>query len=169
LARRLREYFNLNYLERTTSIPICSALLKYGYSNFSLEILEYCDSSELLKKEKDYFDLLLPEYNISKDPVSPFLGRKHSDETLISMSVAKLGKQHSEETKAKISAFQASSAHPSCIKIEVLDVISNIATICDSARDAARALSINVSSISNYFKRNQIKPYKGRYVFKKLN
>jgi hypothetical protein len=48
LSRRFREYFNLNYLERNKSMLICRALLKYGYSGFSLEILEYCKLSERL-------------------------------------------------------------------------------------------------------------------------
>lgn len=61
-------------------MPICSGLLKYGYSSFSLEILEYCDSSELLIREKHYFDLLKPGYNLSQDPSHPFLGRTHTDE-----------------------------------------------------------------------------------------
>ena len=33
---------------------ICRALLKHGYSNFSLEIIEYCEVSDLLIKEKHY-------------------------------------------------------------------------------------------------------------------
>jgi hypothetical protein len=33
---------------------IWKALLKHGYSNFSLEILEYCKVSELLIRE-DYY------------------------------------------------------------------------------------------------------------------
>ncbi|KAG0632538.1 hypothetical protein HOY80DRAFT_871843, partial [Tuber brumale] len=66
LRRRFIEYYNINYLTFNTSMPIGSALLKHGYSSFSLEILEYCEVSELLKIEKDYFDLLVPEYNISQ-------------------------------------------------------------------------------------------------------
>jgi hypothetical protein len=31
LERRLREYFNKNYLERNKSMRICCALLKYDY------------------------------------------------------------------------------------------------------------------------------------------
>lgn len=57
---------------------ICRALLKYGYSNFSLEILEYCDSVLCLEREKHYIDHLNPEYNISQHPSSPFLGLAHS-------------------------------------------------------------------------------------------
>jgi len=61
---------------------ISRALLKHGYSDFSLEIIEYCPVELLLKREKHYFDLLLPEYNLSQEQSSPgFLGRTHSDET----------------------------------------------------------------------------------------
>lgn len=34
------------------------ALLKYGHSEFRLDILEYCDSNEVLKREQYYLDLL---------------------------------------------------------------------------------------------------------------
>jgi group I intron endonuclease len=42
------------------------ALLKYGYSKFTLEILEYCDKSSVIEKEQYYLDLLNPSYNIYK-------------------------------------------------------------------------------------------------------
>lgn len=48
LNKRLREYFNIKYLELNLSMRICRALLKYGYSNFQLEILEYCECSKCL-------------------------------------------------------------------------------------------------------------------------
>lgn len=44
LRRRLLQYFSVSFLTKTTYMPICSALLKYGYSGFSLEILEYCET-----------------------------------------------------------------------------------------------------------------------------
>ena len=55
LNRRFSEYFNINYLFKNKSMSICCALLKHGYSNFSLTILEYCEISELLTKEKYFF------------------------------------------------------------------------------------------------------------------
>jgi len=42
------EYFKISSLKVHKDMPICCALLKHGYSNFSLEILGYYDSSELL-------------------------------------------------------------------------------------------------------------------------
>jgi group I intron endonuclease len=57
--------------------------LKYGYSNFRLEILEYCDPLSAIKREQYYIDLLKPYYNILK------------------IAGSSLGLQHSEETKEK--------------------------------------------------------------------
>ena len=45
LNKRLLEYYRESYIthpSRSKSI-ICYALVKYGYSNFSLSILEYCE------------------------------------------------------------------------------------------------------------------------------
>jgi len=36
------------------SSAIYSALLKYGYSNFSLDILEYCEIDALIEREQYY-------------------------------------------------------------------------------------------------------------------
>jgi group I intron endonuclease len=45
---------------------IYDSLLRDGYSNFNLEILEYCDVKILLEREQYYFNILNPEYNIRK-------------------------------------------------------------------------------------------------------
>ena len=42
LHKRFAQYFNNNHLLTNTSMNICRALLKHGFSKFSLEILEYC-------------------------------------------------------------------------------------------------------------------------------
>lgn len=39
-------------------------MLAYGYNNFRLEILKYCDRSNVIKVEQDYIDRFKPEYNI---------------------------------------------------------------------------------------------------------
>ena len=58
--------------------------------------------------------------------------------------------------------------HPNSIKIEVTDLELNTLTNYTSIHSAARALSIGHNTISNFFKRNQTKPYKGRFIFKKV-
>ena len=59
---------------------IYKILLRYGYSNFTIEILEYCDPLDVITREQYYLDKLNPEYNILKIAGS-LLGYKHLDET----------------------------------------------------------------------------------------
>lgn len=71
---------------------IYRSLLKHGYSNFGLEILEYCSSDKLIEKEKYYIKLLNPEYNIILDPtLPPMSNRKHSEETRNKLAVPHAG------------------------------------------------------------------------------
>ena len=78
LNKRLINYFNLSYLtDRIDTMIIYKALLTHGFENFTLEILEYCGPSELLKREQYYLDILNPEYNILKTAGSR-LGTKHT-------------------------------------------------------------------------------------------
>jgi len=63
-------------------MAINKALLKYGYSQFKLDILEYCDTKDIVKREQYYIDYFNPEYNILKVAYSS-LGYKHSEKALI--------------------------------------------------------------------------------------
>jgi predicted transcriptional regulator len=80
LAKRLAIYYKTSELIKYKR-PIHQALLKYGYENFYLEILEYCTSDELIKREQYFIDLLEPEYNILKIAYS-LAGFKHSKESI---------------------------------------------------------------------------------------
>jgi len=73
------------------------------------------------------------------------------------------GKTRSDETCKKIILSM-----PTSIKIEVTDSTNNTITSYDSIGEAAKALNINRSNIAMYFFRNQQNPYKGRYIFKKV-
>lgn len=65
LSKRFNQYYNYNHIaDPKRNMLIYRALLKYGYSMHSLEILEYCDKSSLIQREQYYLDLLKPEYNI---------------------------------------------------------------------------------------------------------
>lgn len=87
LRIRFSKYFNQNQLVKYSCMLIYRALIKHGYENFSLLILEYCEKEECRKREGFYIKLLKPEYNVIQDPIAPiFAGRKHSNETLEKLS-----------------------------------------------------------------------------------
>ncbi len=67
LSKRLYRYYSLAHIIAQSEFSlICKALVKYGYSTFSFEILEFCDRKDVLVREQYYIDLLEPEYNILK-------------------------------------------------------------------------------------------------------
>ena len=109
----------------------------------------------------------------SEETLNKMRGRKFSIETLAKMSIAnkneknpmfgRTGIKHPMYGKVK----PVGSGRPSQ-KISVLDILTNQNTIFDSIGAAAEAIGIKQSRISMYFINNQNKPYKGRYIFKKI-
>jgi len=82
LYTRFKSYFSISHLMHPSkkNIIIYNVLLKYGYSQFKLEILEYCDKDIIISRKQYYLDLLNLEYNILKD-AGTLLGFKHFDLT----------------------------------------------------------------------------------------
>lgn len=139
LGGRFRDYFKINYLMRyKKNMIISKALLKYGYSNFKLEILEYCDMENLREREQYYFDLLKPEYNVLKIAGS-LLGFKHSEESLLKL-------------RSHLSDLNRKKGH----KIEVIDIESNTSTIFESIRGAAIKLGSHHNSLRRCMKNNRL-------------
>lgn len=123
LYRRFMQYYNIKYITRAAkSSLICRALLKYGYSSFRLEILEYCDPSSIIEREQYYIDLLKPEYNILQVAGSLF-GYKHTSESLEKMREIALNR--SDETKSKLreAALGKTYNHTEETKIKLRDAI----------------------------------------------
>lgn len=81
LYNRFLNYFNPAYLKRSPNSIIGRAILKNGYFNFSLTILEYCDKANLSIREQYYFDTLNPVYNILKIAGSYANDFTHTEET----------------------------------------------------------------------------------------
>jgi group I intron endonuclease len=97
LRKRFYYYYNLSHLEkRKNNSIIYSSLFKNGYSNFKLEILEYCDRLIVRERENYYINLLKPNYNILNNEG---LGYIHSEDSKQSRPIYR----HSEITKIKFS------------------------------------------------------------------
>lgn len=123
---------------------INKALLKYGYSSFKLEILEYCDPKELAKREQYYMELFSPEYNVLKTAYSS-LGYKHSEETLV--------KIHKNIAKLNLSKS---------VKVIVTNLETNVSTEYVSLREAAKSLNTNKTTLKEYIL--NCKPFKDIYM-----
>jgi group I intron endonuclease len=155
---------------------ISKSLIKYGYSNFTLEILEYCQASEVVQREQHYMDLLKPQYNILQKAGS-LLGFKHSKETIAKIKNLTPEKQAKrlEHADARhdslvprlrvpriLKRLHSSPEHKEHLnrlnllqskKVEVLDSQNNETTIYSSLSEAAIAIGVAQGSISNAFKR----------------
>lgn len=187
LTRRFYQYFSDRFLKLHSSKDtyVSRALLKYGYSKFSLLILEYCDSNVILEREQYYLDLLLPlglgEYNIlntagsskgyshSSETILRMRGRKHTDESKAKMSAAKLGANNyrfglpmSEDIKSKIGIKNG-------LAIKVTDLNSDTVQIFYSIRRAADFLCVDNSNLSKRIIKLNSFILKDRYKIEKLS
>jgi len=142
LSNRFKNYFNISYINSKASLTINKALIKYGYSNFSLSILEYCDKSDLRTREQFYFDKLDPEYNILK------------------IAGSSLKSKHSEITNTKMSAI---SRNPVNIYEKFSSKGFKLIGSFVSARRAAKFLGISGTTVIKY--RNSGEIFKDRYKF----
>ena len=94
LSRRLLYYLNYKYMIKYEYKSIIYfALLKYGYKNFILEILEYSNKKDTTTREQHYIDTYKPKYNILNFAASS-LGFKHSELTKLQMSINNTKEKH---------------------------------------------------------------------------
>ena len=164
LTRRLSNYFSPIFLKRNilrSKSIISNSLLKYGYNKFSIDILEYCKPSVLIKREQYYLDTLKPEYNILKKAGSSF-GYKHSLETLLKFKKRK----HSSETIAKLKLAKKGIAPTSPLRrINHLLATGHITTVINkkdnsikvygSIRAVSRDIGVSHVTILNYINTNK--------------
>jgi len=109
LSNRLSDYYSTTYMEDAltrSNSHIYRALLKNGYENFSLTILEYCEPEQCFEREDFYLSSENNEYNISKKAGASMFGRSHSDATKKQISDALTGSNKSLDTKRKMSDAQ---------------------------------------------------------------
>lgn len=176
LSTRFYKYFSIKHLtERKTSIH--NALLKYGFANFTLEILEYCESGiNPVKREQHYFSQLKPEYNILEQAGSS-LGYKHtaatleifnqrrvSEETRNNLSSAATGRVLTEEEKKKISdarkgitlsdetrsKISAAAITQRGVTVKVKNMNTEVELEFASLTDAAKHIGVSRPAVKKY-------------------
>lgn len=173
----MRSYFNVSFLEaeiKKNSSLIYKALLKYGYSNFSLEIFEYCDADQTIHREQYYLDFFKPDYNLLKKAGSSF-GFKHSEETKAKFRARRYTDEQKAERLKKLKIHNENPEQKERLnrihaiqskKLQVFNNLNNETTVYSSISEAAKVLGIYQASISLYLKNKSTKPFKGKYIFK---
>lgn len=166
IASRLKVYYSFktmrNKIDKESSI-IYRAILKYGYSKFKLDILEYCEVSSLISREQHYIDLLKPEYNILK-MAGNRLGHKLGLKTKIKLSFIMRGRKLEtpnilkKEIKVKTYTFTEEtrlklSLRTKGIAVKVSDSSGNLIKEFPSIKSAARYFKIGQNTIRNVFYR----------------
>ena len=145
LGRRLRNYYTENFISHPSrkNMYINNALLKYGYSKFKLDILEYCTSKNLAAREQYYLDTLNPQYNILKVVYSS-LGYKHSDDALV-------------KVRKNLEILNISKS----IAVKVTNIITNNTKEYISIREAAKELGADKNTLRRYILKSKL--YKDIY------
>nr|YP_009722355.1 hypothetical protein [Morchella importuna]QGN66757.1 hypothetical protein [Morchella importuna] len=161
--------------------------------NFSLVILEYTDSENLISCEQKWIDFLKPEYNLNPTAGNS-KGYKHTEESLEKIRTAALGREHSEQVKQAMresrkginnsfygkthteenkaiirSLRNARLIQPvPGIEVEITDLETNLTTTYESIRKAAKAINSDIKSIVRREKSQLEKgintPYRDRYI-----
>lgn len=195
LYSRISYYYQNWYLLKRSNLYIVRAISKYGLENFSLYILEYTDSENLISCEQRWIDLLKPEYNLNPTAGSS-KGYKHTEESLSKIKNRIISKEtkenmrqsakerlyregkkgpfenkkHTEESLALLRAIaQNRESHPvPGLKVQVTDLETDITTIYNSIRAAVAALNSDIKTILRREKNQITKPYRGRYIIKIL-
>lgn len=81
LKGRFYNYLNINRLNLNNSTRIHKALLKYGFENFSITILEFVNSrnTKLLREREDFFiKVFRPQYNIKRSQFNTDIELSHN-------------------------------------------------------------------------------------------
>jgi len=150
LSVRFYSYYSLRSLAKSNR-PMERALLKYGFSKFSLEILEYCNLDNLLEREQYYLDILKPDYNIVEIAGST-LGYKHTEESLKKMRDFIL----SDEVMAKKRLATKNATSSRRISIIIKNIKTEELREYKSITCASRALKVSKAAVSQALLNNRL-------------
>lgn len=182
LHRRINEYLNPLYIDRNLkkgNSKIMNALLKYGYINFGIRILEDIEfnfnqssldkKNTILAREQHFLELIKPEYNINQIAGSN-LGRVYSDEVRKKMSLSKKGKPGNK--KGAILSYETKQLlkknSGKATKVLMLNENNEILDKFNSIEDASNSTGISRNRISRCARniRKQILEKGQIYIFK---
>jgi len=156
LSPRLLKYLNENAL-RKNKMLISLAIIKHSIENFSLYILEYCSSKDVIEREQYYLDTYKPIYNILKTAGSS-LGYVHNETSLSKMSLRVVSKATLNKMKQRKQSEQTKDKIRKAIGIPVkgLNMDKEEITIYASKKEAGLHLDTNDTTIGRYIRSGKL-------------
>lgn len=145
------------------------AFRKYGIENFEFEVIEECRENDLLERERHYYELIKPKYNL----ISPITNPMDNDKVQVKHKVAcrqSWGnkkddiKKKSLDNLVKGEGYKFNKKRVKAINIETLEEF-----IFNSMYEAENKLKINRSSISQILNRNHNRKQSKGFTFEYVN
>jgi NUMOD1 domain len=161
LSVRFYSYYSLRHLAKSNRL-LERALLKYGFSNFSLEILEYCKEEDAVKREQYYMDKFKPDYNIVEVAGST-LGYKHTEESIKKMRDFIL----SDEVLARKKLATENATKAKMFPILVTNTKTGDTQEYSSITLASEALNVTKGAVSQALSNNRL--IKKTYIIKSIS
>jgi hypothetical protein len=150
LSVRMYTYYSLRSLAKSNR-PIDRALLKYGFSKFSLYILEYCTSENVIEREQYYLDKIQPEYNIVEKAGST-LGYKHTEDSLAKMRNFLL----SDEVRKRKANSTANASAANRVPIIVENIKTNEVWEYNSMTEASKVIGVHKNAVGQAITYNRL-------------
>jgi group I intron endonuclease len=172
----------MNHIQgHSSNLHLQGAILKYGLSSFVFVILQYCNSSDLLKLEQYFLDILFSlsanfRYNFNPTADSRF-GATHTPESKAQMSdsqqlVDRSGANNPMYGKVPASAFKSGANHTMygkvpnhAMTVNVYSLENKLVRSFPSQVAAAEWLGVSNFTVHNYI--NSGKVWKQTYTFRK--
>lgn len=191
IEKRFKSYKRL-YVKNQKQTKLHRSFIKYGVLNHKFEIVLECKESELNNYERYYQELYncledglncnLTSTNdksgkVSKETLQKmsevqkgnknWLGKHHSEESKLKMSLSAIGRIHSDEVnkskgrKGRISNRRGFFAelHPRSVAVNQFDLEGNFIKSWICLMDIKRELNFNIGNISSCLK-GKLKTYK---------
>lgn len=177
---RFSDYYQNWFLSSRISLYIVRAIVKYGLNKFTLVILEYTDSDNLISCEQKWIDLFKPEYNLNPSAGNS-KGYKHTAESLEKMHTAAIARKHTQSVKKIMSEFRLGvnnsffgKKHTKETKefmkkskntaVKITDLKDNKISVYSTRTKAAQALGVSRGLLFDKFKTKQSFVIKDKYL-----
>lgn len=162
---KVRWYKHCSDSLRGSEFPLHNAIRKYGVDNFTIELLEICDTLEQLKEREKFWIIELQSkvdkngYNLTDGGDGTF-GKKLSEETKDKIRQKALGRVVSEEVKDNLR-----KRSPFRKEVKMFDLQGNYIQTFESCTSAAKFVNGKANHIADVARGKANKAYNYKWSY----